>query len=274
MLSVGAAQGDGPNPCPQAGLPRRPVSLRLHRLARCGVAEAEFPLADLDCEKSWVDLTDHQRRLIKQHDSLLAELPTDGLPASTTIAIVSNAAIAAQGTWQYSTDRKTAWTDIPTNLSDTRALILPTRAALRFKRAPNWSGTPGALAARFYYGDIELPLSDARDISEWVGVPGQWTAGIVSIDVDAGGNLVWSGALWDFLATGAADLAERRREVAREWGEEHNPALDQHAAARVRDAAFKLEVTEETPSTSHSDELAKQTLLDRYRNEQPRQRPI
>src|SRR5262245_40035755 len=102
MLSVGAAQGDGPNPCPQAGLPRRPVSLRLHRLARCGVAEAEFPLADLDCEKSWVDLTDHQRRLIKQHDSLLAELPTDGLPASTTIAIVSNAAIAAQGTWQYS----------------------------------------------------------------------------------------------------------------------------------------------------------------------------
>jgi hypothetical protein len=219
-------------------------------------------------DKSLAELTNHQRLLIRQRVPYLAEPPPDGLPASTNTAIVGNAATAVQGAWQYSTDGETTWIDIPVNLSDANALILPTPVALRFNRAPNWDDTPGALTARVYYGDTGLPAPDVRDISRSVGVTGQWTVGTISISVDdATGELAFSCTLWDFLATGAGDLAERRRVEAQKSDGQHNPARDQRAAARIRDAAFKIEVAEDTPSRSHSDELAKQTLLDRYRQQ-------
>ncbi|WP_208852224.1 VCBS domain-containing protein [Roseomonas genomospecies 6] len=76
---------------------------------------------------------------------------TGGADASTQalagIAIVGNAATAAQGQWFYSTDG-TAWTALPAGLSDTNALVLPTTASLRFVPVADWNGTPGGLAVR------------------------------------------------------------------------------------------------------------------------------
>ncbi|WP_209766606.1 VCBS domain-containing protein [Azospirillum rugosum] len=76
---------------------------------------------------------------------------TGGADASTHtlagVAIVGNAATAAQGQWWYSTDG-TTWTLLPANLSDSNALVLPTTASLRFVPAADWNGTPGGLTVR------------------------------------------------------------------------------------------------------------------------------
>ncbi|MBP2296082.1 hypothetical protein [Azospirillum rugosum] len=61
------------------------------------------------------------------------------------IAIVSNAATAAQGVWQYWTG--SAWTAIGA-VSDNSALLLSADAKLRFVPSANWNGTTPALTVR------------------------------------------------------------------------------------------------------------------------------
>ena len=60
------------------------------------------------------------------------------------IVIVGNAASAAQGSWQYSTDGVT-WFDVG-SVSATDGLVLGAGARLHFVPALNWNGTPGSLS--------------------------------------------------------------------------------------------------------------------------------
>jgi len=62
------------------------------------------------------------------------------------IAISANAATAAEGIWQWSTDG-TNWNPISASLSDTGALVLVANTQLRFVPAADWNGTAPALTA-------------------------------------------------------------------------------------------------------------------------------
>ena len=62
------------------------------------------------------------------------------------VAIVGNAATAAQGKWQY--DSGGGWTDLPTAPSLTSSFLLKATDQLRFLPAANWNGTPGSLTVR------------------------------------------------------------------------------------------------------------------------------
>lgn len=77
-----------------------------------------------------------------------ADSLTDGSDSDTFfgIAVVGNSAIADQGAWQW-LDGGT-WKDIPTDASDSNALILDASTQLRFKPAANFHGTPGELSVR------------------------------------------------------------------------------------------------------------------------------
>jgi VCBS repeat-containing protein len=77
------------------------------------------------------------------------------------VAVVGNAATAAQGVWQYSTNG-TTWTDVPT-VSDNSALELAPDAQLRFVPAANFNGTPGMLTVRS--SDVLLTTQSGVDIS-------------------------------------------------------------------------------------------------------------
>ncbi|AWK89144.1 hypothetical protein DEW08_24430 (plasmid) [Azospirillum thermophilum] len=98
-------------------------------------------------------------------------------PALAGIAIVGNAATAAQGQWSYSTDGIT-WTALPDGLSDGSALVLPVTARLRFVPAADWNGTPGGLTVRL----SDAPVSSAAaGQSLTAGGTGNWSAGTVTL---------------------------------------------------------------------------------------------
>ncbi len=62
------------------------------------------------------------------------------------VAITGNAATAAEGVWQYSTDGGTHWTSIPAGgLGDGNAIVLSASSDLRFVPAANYNGVPGDL---------------------------------------------------------------------------------------------------------------------------------
>jgi uncharacterized repeat protein (TIGR01451 family) len=111
---------------------------------------------------------------------------TDTVPGGSTgtpaagIAIIGNAATAAQGVWQYSTDG-TSWSAIPSSLSDNNAFILPTSAQVRFVPNADWNGTPGALTARISDGTGGLPPTGVTNISSGIGGTGQWSDGTITI---------------------------------------------------------------------------------------------
>jgi hypothetical protein len=92
------------------------------------------------------------------------------------IAITANAATAAQGNWQYTTDG-TTWVDVPrTGLGDTTALILPSTASLRFVPEPQWNGTPGGLTVRLIDGSNTSNNPVAFSASSDVSTNGNTTA--------------------------------------------------------------------------------------------------
>ena len=62
------------------------------------------------------------------------------------VAIVGNAATAAQGKWQY--DSGSGWTDLPTAPSLASPFLLKTTDQVRFLPTGNWNGTPGQLTVR------------------------------------------------------------------------------------------------------------------------------
>ncbi|WP_313409447.1 DUF4347 domain-containing protein [Stutzerimonas kunmingensis] len=63
------------------------------------------------------------------------------------IIVVGDSSIAEQGTWQYSLDEGTTWTDIGT-VSASEGLALLASTLLRFNPVANWHGTPGELTVR------------------------------------------------------------------------------------------------------------------------------
>lgn len=98
----------------------------------------------------------------------------DAATAFGGIAIVGNAATAAEGSWQYSTDNGASWTSVPAGASDSNAILLPPDAQLRFVPAADYNGTPGTLTVRV----SDAPVgAGAGDISATVGdAASQWSA--------------------------------------------------------------------------------------------------
>ncbi|MGD0144509.1 MAG: DUF4347 domain-containing protein, partial [Rhizomicrobium sp.] len=80
-----------------------------------------------------------------QYDSILGH-PFGG------IAVVGNAATAAQGVWQYSSNSGSTWTTISTSLSNTNATIIAATDLIRFDPATNASGAPGSLTVLVWDG--------------------------------------------------------------------------------------------------------------------------
>ncbi|MCB8820584.1 cadherin-like domain-containing protein [Microvirga rosea] len=75
------------------------------------------------------------------------------------IAITGNAAVAAQGVWQYDLGDG-HWQTIPTSgLDDGHALIIPATALIRFVPAADFAGTPGKLTVRLADGTEALNIS-------------------------------------------------------------------------------------------------------------------
>ncbi len=109
---------------------------------------------------------------------------TDG-PLATPlagIAIVGNAATAAEGVWQYSPDG-VAWTSIPAaGLGDGSALTLPATYLVRFLPGPDYNGTPGALTVRLSDG-ASGPVAEAAgvDLTGAIGGTADWSAATVAL---------------------------------------------------------------------------------------------
>ena len=68
------------------------------------------------------------------------------------VAIVGNAATAAQGTWEYSTNSGSTWTAVSTTVSDTNATIIGPNDQVRFVPAAGFSGPPGSLTTLVWDG--------------------------------------------------------------------------------------------------------------------------
>ncbi|MBT2323454.1 DUF4347 domain-containing protein [Variovorax paradoxus] len=110
------------------------------------------------------DATDDQRAI------------AGGANAATSfggIAIVGNAATAAEGSWQYSTDGGANWVNVPSDASDTDALLLASDAQLRFVPAANYNGAPGSLTVRVSDApvtngtDLDISATSGAQTSQW-----------------------------------------------------------------------------------------------------------
>ena len=103
--------------------------------------------------------------------------------ALSGVAIIGNAATAAQGTWQYSSNGS-SWNNVPTApLGDTGAMLLPSSYYLRFLPAADYGGTPGSLTIRLADGSAGgVSFSASSNISASIGGTGKWSAGSVVLD--------------------------------------------------------------------------------------------
>jgi hypothetical protein len=114
---------------------------------------------------------------------------TDGAQATALsgIAIVGNAATAAQGAWQYSPDG-VAWTAIAAaGLGDANAITLPATYLLRFVPALDYNGTPGALTVRLSDGSTgAVALAAGANLTGAIGGTGDWSAATVALGTTIG----------------------------------------------------------------------------------------
>ncbi len=95
------------------------------------------------------------------------------------VAIVGNAASAAQGVWQYWTG--TTWTAVGA-VSDGSALLLAVDAKLRFVPAANWNGTTPALTVRLVdTSQGTLSSGDRADLGTGVGGTSAFSAGTIAL---------------------------------------------------------------------------------------------
>lgn len=109
--------------------------------------------------------------------------------AHTALAIVGNAATAAQGTWEYTLNNGTNWTAVATTVGNTTAIVLDLANAnhqVRFVPALNFAGTPGSLSLRAADGTWDSNTG-VRNISSAVGGTGAWSnnMGELAISVSA-----------------------------------------------------------------------------------------
>src|SRR5581483_6483076 len=91
------------------------------------------------------------------------------------VAIVADAATAAQGTWQYQVGGAGAWTAVPTGASDSSALVLGPTDALRFVPTGSFIGTPGGLTARLWDG-TQGSAGAGRDLTGLIGGTGAFSS--------------------------------------------------------------------------------------------------
>lgn len=116
----------------------------------------------------------------------------DSVPAGATalsfVAVVGNAAVAGQGSWQYLANGS-SWTDVPaTGLSAASALVLDTATQVRFVPTGDFHGTPGALTLRLADGSANPvtasgSASDLKDLSVngGTGLTGRWSAASIGL---------------------------------------------------------------------------------------------
>ncbi|MAT50657.1 MAG: hypothetical protein CMK32_05685, partial [Porticoccaceae bacterium] len=100
----------------------------------------------------------------------------DSSTAFGAVAITGNAATAAQGTWQYSVDGGSSWTDIATNVADDNALILANTSDTRLRFVPvdgDYNGAPGSLSVRL--ADSAQTSAVGQDISADLGATDTWS---------------------------------------------------------------------------------------------------
>ncbi|WP_448203752.1 beta strand repeat-containing protein, partial [Azospirillum sp. sgz302134] len=86
------------------------------------------------------------------------------------IAVVGNAATAAQGVWQYSSDGGASWTAVSTTLSANAALLLSASTLLRFLPAADWNGAPGGLTVHLADGSTTLTTGATANLTATGGV--------------------------------------------------------------------------------------------------------
>jgi large repetitive protein len=118
--------------------------------------------------------------LLASNYSDITDTVTGGSTATPLagIAVIANAATAAQGTWQYFDGA--SWTTIPrTGLSNTTALVISATADLRFLPAANFNGTPGSLTVRLSDGTL-FTAGSSQNVSVNGGTSG-WSAATVAI---------------------------------------------------------------------------------------------
>lgn len=106
------------------------------------------------------------------------------------VAVVGNAATAAQGQWEY--HNGTTWVAIATDVANSKALILDKDTPLRFNPAADYHGTPGQLSVRLIEdndnGDTSstasVPASDTANHN--IGVPGdtsRYSSDVVTLGI-------------------------------------------------------------------------------------------
>ncbi len=86
------------------------------------------------------------------------------------IAITTNAATAAQGTWQYSeyleaTPDVRNWTPLPVDVTSANAFLLQPNDSLRFVPAGNFNGVPGELTVRLIDSSVTVTTAARPDLS-------------------------------------------------------------------------------------------------------------
>ncbi|CCD00426.1 protein of unknown function, partial (plasmid) [Azospirillum baldaniorum] len=110
--------------------------------------------------------------------------PTDAVFGSAGngfagVAVVGNAATAAQGQWQYWTG--TAWSAVGT-VSDGNALLLAADAKLRFVPAADWNGVPPSLTVRLIDDSQGAVTSGERADVTGAGGDSRYSAGTIALD--------------------------------------------------------------------------------------------
>ncbi|MDO6671026.1 VCBS domain-containing protein, partial [Cobetia amphilecti] len=135
-----------------------------------GTAETVVSVAE-DTAADDIAGTDLYTLLVDQYDDTTDDQTDEnGNTAATTetdltyVAIVGNTSTDAQGEWEYSTDGGSTWEQIPGNLRNNNALILPADADIRFVPADDFNGEPGALTVRL--GDDSSALVTSTDADD------------------------------------------------------------------------------------------------------------
>ncbi|MBR9754013.1 MAG: tandem-95 repeat protein, partial [Gammaproteobacteria bacterium] len=135
-----------------------------------GTAETVVSVAE-DTAADEIAGTDLYTLLVDQYDDTTDDQTDEnGNTAATTetdltyVAIVENTSTDAQGEWEYSTDGGSTWEQIPGNLRNNNALILPADADIRFVPADDFNGEPGALTVRL--GDDSAALVTSTDADD------------------------------------------------------------------------------------------------------------
>jgi hypothetical protein len=116
-------------------------------------------------------------------DSTDNQTANGGSSANTLagIAITANAATAAQGAWQWSTNG-TTWNSIATTVSDTSALVLASSTQIRFLPAANYNGTAPSLTSHLIDSSAALTNNTTVNLTTTgTGGTTQYSTGTVAL---------------------------------------------------------------------------------------------